>query len=161
MFAWNHKPNSPTNAAGFALFYAVVVVAVISSLGAVLSSLIVREADLSATARQSSRAFYSADAGIECAQYWDLQKGRFPRNNNPVSDINCAGETGISVNSSDNDGDSTYVYDFSIDNNNICAGTVRVTKLEGGGRIITRIESIGSDECGSGTRVQRALRTTY
>lgn len=155
-YFFNKKANN-RNSAGFALFYAVVVVAVITSLGAVLSSLIVREANLSATSRESSLAYYSADAGLECAQYWDLQEDSFPRTSTSSFSIKCAGDNPpVSASSSG----STYQYDFQIDNNNICSD-VTVKKFEDGGRKITQIESIGSDECGASTRVQRALRTTY
>jgi type II secretory pathway pseudopilin PulG len=149
-----------TSTAGFALFYSVVVVAVISSLGAVLSSLIVREADLSATARQSSEAYYSADAGIECAQYWDLQTDSFPDSNPPPSDnIDCAGQT-VTYSGDKYGPDDDQEYTFSLDNNDICTD-VTIRKYDDGGRDITEIESIGSDKCGGATRVQRALRTTY
>lgn len=152
------QSGSGNNNPGFALFYAVVVVAVISSLGAVLSNLIVREAELSATARQSSLAYYSADAGIECAQYWDLKEDHFPRGSaSDEGNIQCGGETGIDVTASDSGGDQ--VYEFEIDTASICAD-VKIVKRQIGGRRITEIESVGADECGD-TRVKRALRTSY
>lgn len=150
-----------TGTAGFALFYSVVVVAVISSLGAVLSSLIVREADLSATARQSSRAYYSADAGLECAQYWDLQEGVFSGATSP--DIECSNQstttTGTTYDEDSDGNEDDEKYKFSINSGNICVD-VKILKYDDGGREITQIDAVGSDTCGS-TRVQRALRTTY
>lgn len=144
---------------GFALFYAVVVVAIVSSLGSVLSGLIVREASLSATSRQSSLAYYSADAGIECAQYWDIKEDHFPRGGaSDEGDINCAGDSNIEIDATTNSsGDEEYT--FLINTSDICAD-VTVTKSEPGRRVTT-IESIGSDRCGTDTRVQRALRNSY
>jgi len=152
--------------AGFALLYAVVVIAVLSSLGSVLSNLLVREADLSATSRQSSRAYYSADAGQECALYWDLQEDHFPAPPSPPpndpDDIYCSGDSNISVNTATPDSD-TNEYTFSISNNsiNVCTGTITVTKTQTSDRLITEIESLGENTCGSDFDVQRALRTTY
>jgi hypothetical protein len=152
--------------AGFALLYAVIVIAVVSSLGSVLSNLLVREADLSATSRESSRAYYSADAAQECALYWDLQRDHFdnPRDdsspNNPA-DISCSGVGGISITSTE-ESSNTYTYEFSFENNsyNICVENVTITKRDDGDRLVTEVSSVGSDSCGS-PNVQRALRTTY
>lgn len=153
------------SSAGFALLYATIVVAVVSSLGAVLSSLIVREADLSATARESSRAYYSADAAMECAQYWDLQENHFPQNygGSPPSDISCVSNGSENINvtyTTTSVGDEKY--EFTIDNQSagICAD-VDVIKREDGNRSITQIEAFGTDNCSGSTRVERALRTTY
>jgi Tfp pilus assembly protein PilX len=150
---------------GFALLYAVIVIAVLSSLGSVLANLLVRESRLSATSRQSSRAYYSADAGQECALYWDLQRNHFPAPpkspGNPNS-ITCSDESGISISTKDPNNDKNE-YRFSISSNtyDICTGTTTVTKERDSGRLITQIESLGNNTCGSNVEVQRALRTTY
>jgi Tfp pilus assembly protein PilX len=156
--------SDPNNInSGFALFYAVVVVAVISSLGAVLSNLIVREAELSATARQSSLAYYSADAAMECAQYWDLQEDHFPRTGSSTGDIACAsnGSQNIPVNATTTAaGDEKYEFTINNQSADICAD-VDVIKREDGNRDITQIDVFGTDNCSGSTRVERALRTTY
>jgi Tfp pilus assembly protein PilX len=159
-FSVNTKEDS---SAGFAVFYAVVVMAVVSSLGAVLSSLIVREADLSATARESSRAYYSADAAMECAQYWDLKEDHFPRNGGSPGDIACAsnGNENIPVNATTTAaGDEKYEFTINNSSLDICAD-VDVIKKEDGSREITQIDAFGKDTCSGSTRVERALRTTY
>jgi type II secretory pathway pseudopilin PulG len=151
------------SSAGFALLYATIVVAVVSSLGAVLSSLIVREADLSATARESSRAYYSADAAMECAQYWDLQEDHFPRSLGPPGDIACAsnGNKNITVSATTTAaGDEKYEFTINNSSLDICAD-VDVVKKEDGSRKITQINAFGKDICSGSTRVERALRTTY
>jgi len=151
--------------AGFAMLYAVIVIAVLSSLGSVLSNLIVRESNLSATSRESSRAYYSADAGVECAQYWDLQEDAFPPpsgdHNNAKDSVSCSDDTGINVDANDVGGDHVYEID-TINNSsaNICAD-VTVTKEQDNGRLLTIIESVGKDSCAGSTRVQRSIRSTY
>jgi hypothetical protein len=147
------------HSAGFALLYAVIVIAVISSLGTVLSNLLVREAKLTATSRQSSKAYFHADAGAECALYWDVQEDHFPAPPNDASDegdIDCSGVSNINVTPSDDGGDNRYR--FSIDNgaNGICAS---VSVLKQSNKTI--IDSTGKDKCASATRVQRVLQTSY
>jgi len=151
--------------AGFALLYSVIVIAVLSSLGSVLSNLLVRESRLTATSRQSSRAYYSADAGQECALYWDLQENHFPAPPNGATDegnIFCSGQDSIDV-TAKTESSSEYRYTFSISNNtaDICTDQVSVVKQDEGDRMVTEIESIGQNTCGSNPEVRRALRTTY
>ncbi len=43
------------------------------AIGLAIYDLTVRELDLSATATQSQYAIYAADAGAECALYWDFK----------------------------------------------------------------------------------------
>ena len=151
--------------AGFALLYAVIVIAVLSSLGAVLSNLLVRESRLTATSRQSSRAYYSADAGQECALYWDLQEEHFPTPPNGATDegdIFCSGQENIDVTANDSS-PSEYRYTFSVSSStaDVCTDQVSVVKRDEGDRMVTEIESIGQNTCGSNPEVKRALRTTY
>jgi Tfp pilus assembly protein PilX len=152
--------------AGFALLYAVIVIAVLSSLGSVLSNLLVRESRLSATSRQSSRAYYSADASQECALYWDLQEEHFPDPNeesNPSDpdDIFCSDQGSIPVSASSSSGVNEYTFSFSNSSVNVCTGDITVVKEDKGDRMVTEIESLGRESCGSNFQVERALRTTY
>jgi len=154
--------------AGFALLYAVIVIAVLSSLGSVLSNLLVRESNLSATSRQSSRAYYSADAGQECALYWDLQEEHFPAppdNAKDKGDVTCSDDTAsVSADSYENSNkEDVNEYTFAISNSSVdvCVATTTVLKIDKTDRLVTKIESIGQNTCGSNPDVQRALRTTY
>jgi len=156
--------------AGFALLYAVIVIAVLSSLGSVLSNLLVRESRLSATSRQSSRAYYSADAGQECALYWDLQEEHFPNpdeesNPSDPSDISCSDDTAsVSADSYENSNKNDvneYTFAVSKSSVDVCVATTTVLKIDKSDRMVTKIESIGQNTCGSNPEVRRALRTTY
>lgn len=58
---------------GFTIFFAMLVGGLALAVGAAIYDLTVRELDLSATATQSQYAIYAADAGAECALYWDFK----------------------------------------------------------------------------------------
>lgn len=58
---------------GFTIFFAMLVGGLALGIGAAIYDLTVRELDLSSTAAQSQYAIYAADAGAECALYWDFK----------------------------------------------------------------------------------------
>ncbi|MEX0918517.1 MAG: hypothetical protein WDZ85_00915 [Candidatus Paceibacterota bacterium] len=58
------------NKAGFVLLYSVLVTTVVLAVGLVLSNIITKQIILSIVARDSQVAFYAADSGYECLQYW-------------------------------------------------------------------------------------------
>jgi hypothetical protein len=55
----------------------------------------ISEVQISGLGRDAQSAFYAADAGSECAMYWDLQKNIF--NSGDVDDIECGGSDAIKV----------------------------------------------------------------
>lgn len=62
---------------GFTLLLAALVASIVLSLGASIYEIAVKEVTLSSLGRDSQYAFYAADAGAECALYWDLRFGYF------------------------------------------------------------------------------------
>lgn len=56
---------------GFTIFFAVLVASLSLAIGLAIYELLIRELDLSQTARESQYAIYAADTGAECALYWD------------------------------------------------------------------------------------------
>ena len=58
---------------GFTIFFAMLVGSLSLAVGLAIYDLAVREIDLSAAANQSQYAIYAADAGVECALYWDFK----------------------------------------------------------------------------------------
>ena len=65
------KTSLPAGRQGFTIFFAVLVASLALSVGLAVYSLLVRELALSQIATQSQYAIYAADAGVECALYWD------------------------------------------------------------------------------------------
>lgn len=70
---------------GFTLYYAVLVGSLILVIGASMLNISIKELTLSATLKESELAFFAADAGTECALYWDLQGYPSTLNGNPVT----------------------------------------------------------------------------
>ncbi len=58
---------------GFLLLTAILISTVVLSVGISMASIAYKELTLSITARDSMYAFYAADAGAECASYWDIR----------------------------------------------------------------------------------------
>src|SRR3989344_3573740 len=63
--------NKLTNyQAGFTLFFAIVVIAVLMGVGVAIANLVTKQLKLSSLYRESQVAFYNADTGLECALRW-------------------------------------------------------------------------------------------
>ncbi|MBI2023792.1 hypothetical protein HYT00_00100 [Candidatus Giovannonibacteria bacterium] len=56
---------------GFTLLLSLLIVSIILAVSLGVSDIISGEIFLANTGRQSQAAFYAADAGVECAIYWD------------------------------------------------------------------------------------------
>ena len=72
------KPGLPAEAsakAGYTLLFAMIVASIVLALGVSLLTVSRKEFILSSSATQSSKAFYAADSGIGCAEYWDGTNG--------------------------------------------------------------------------------------
>lgn len=77
---------------GFTLLIAVVLSSVMLSVALALIDVAYKQVILALTARQSSYAFYAADAAIECALYYDQKQQAFDYDD-PVDSIECRGQT--------------------------------------------------------------------
>lgn len=56
---------------GFTLLFSVLIIAIVLAVSAGISRVVSSEIFLSNVGRQSQMAFYAANAGVECAIYWD------------------------------------------------------------------------------------------
>jgi len=60
---------------GFALFYSVLVISVLLTVGLKILDIALKEQALSSSARESMIAFYAADSATECALFLDVKVG--------------------------------------------------------------------------------------
>lgn len=76
------------------LFMAVTIMAILLFISFAVVNIAVKSTLFSSSGRDSQFAFYAADAGIECALYWDTKNdiSKFDPTV-PGSSINCAGST--------------------------------------------------------------------
>lgn len=83
--------RSLDNERGYTLLIAILVSGVVLSIGLAILNITLKEFQLSSFTRESEVAFYAADAGIECALYWDeSSRDRFASTSVP-SNIVCGG----------------------------------------------------------------------
>jgi hypothetical protein len=147
---------------GFTLLMSVLIASLILSIGLGISSLILRQLILTASSKESLYAFYSADTGIECALYWDVDQASFATSSSssvPGSGVICDGQdiaTTWNISSSPTQAVTTFTLTFPPQTH--CA-TVVVTKTQ----TSSTIESRGYNTCNtsSSRRVERGIRATY
>jgi len=58
---------------GIALLISIVIASLVLVIGLGILNIAIKEANLSMYNKESGKAFYAADTGIECAMYWDFK----------------------------------------------------------------------------------------
>lgn len=148
---------------GFVILFAVLISALILLISAGIFRVVQKEIVLSSSARESQRAFYAADAALECALYADLigaietETGPgtpftiTPVGNEPHS-FECGGATVRSEYLEDSTADYDFPYVFRYYNSFADGGCsyVLVEKNERGTDTLlieTRITAVGFNSC--------------
>ena len=147
---------------GYALLIAVILTSVILSVGLSLAALSYKDVLLASSAKDSSSAFYAADAALECALYADQQQDAFDYTT-PAGALNCAG-TGYSISVIGSGATSTMQVPsgstlFRFNGGSSCA-TVTVYKGSTGH---TQLYATGYDTCNlSDPRLlERGIQASY
>ena len=173
---------------GFTILYAVLISAMLLSIGVSIYNVSYKQYVLASSAADSALAIYAADGGMECATYWDLQaedannvQGEVfgsPTNSSDNRDINCNGEDvpTYTLRTQDN---TVVLTSFTTNSNGPsstcdpglpcldmqCADIVITKEFMVGSTVDvkTTIESKGHNYCSTGNprRVERALRVSY
>lgn len=140
---------------GFTLLMSLLVISIILSIGMGVSDIVIRETKISGVGRESQVAFSAADAGAECAFFWEIKHpGMIQSAFNSANTVNCAGN---SVSNSFSGNVSNFILNLG---NNSCVN-VKVDKASSPTQTI--IESRGyNTNCASISpfRVERAIRLT-
>ncbi|MDR3557978.1 MAG: hypothetical protein P4L61_00445 [Candidatus Pacebacteria bacterium] len=82
---------------GYTLLFAMIVASIVLALGVSLLTVSRKEFILSSSATQSSDAFYAADSGIGCAEYWDNNNNNEFATSSVPSQIYCSNSTNGTV----------------------------------------------------------------
>jgi hypothetical protein len=141
---------------GVTLLLAILISSLVLSIGVGVSTLLIEELKFSATAKESLTAFYAADAGIECALYWDFKIGAF---DDPASNpIFCNNSSPAFTIDTSVPGAITTKFDILNISGESCAH-MEIEKIGA----FTTITSLGESECGASASrvVQRGLRVIY
>ena len=117
---------------GFTLLFAVLIISVALSLSLGGTNLVISQLTISRDSRESLEALYAANAGVECAFYWDIQYkfdgpdqvSAFDPLNSAETEIECNGQDNIFMggpDSCDNDPnpdcvDGTSIFELDINN---------------------------------------------
>jgi hypothetical protein len=119
--------TSKKNTAGFTLFVSMIVASLLLAVGFSIGNIILKQLLLSGSGKDSQVAFYAADSGVECAQFWDTKdaegnsitgEGPFASSTgtNLFSEIKC-GSSGTTspdkIYTSNTSATSTLVIDYS------------------------------------------------
>ena len=134
--------------AGFTLFVAMIVSSLLLAVGFSIGNIILKQLLLSGSGKDSQTAFYAADSGIECAEFWDtkdpsgnplLVDGPFASSTNPAPPA-CGPSatstlTKIVADNGDTNVTTTLVVDYSdmVESYKACA----IVKIEKGFAITT------------------------
>ncbi len=154
---------------GIALFIAILVSGVVLVIGAGVMEISLKEMKLSSLGRESAKAFYAADTGLECALYWDNvtnidNRGTvFPKNSSETLMVfNCAGGVGIDSVTSDASSATTKFGILLGGVDDPCVDVI-VSKVDNITYVTTTIESRGLNSCDSANprRSERGVKSTY
>lgn len=155
---------------GYTLLFAVLVSSVVLSIGISILTISKKEFQLSSSAKDSTIAFYAADSGLECAQYFNDNGDTFSTSTLPtVNSFSC---NGAPITPTYTTNPFVFSFDFNINANSCARVLVRkeYMNISGFGNIsVTTITSRGYNTGWNGTtcsvpsprRVERALQLSY
>jgi len=148
---------STNKSGGFVVLFTVLISSIILAIALGISSVSLGEVVLSGTAKEGNTAFFAADAGAECALYFDRVEDTFD-DLFAIPNFSC-NENILST--------AIFKFNTNPDSTSNCV-KVRVEKIDEGAR--TRIESRGynvscedldSQDFNQSRTIERAIRVTY
>ena len=177
------------NKKGMTLFIAIVIMSILLFISFAVVNITIKGTLFASSGRDSQYAFYAADAGLECAIYWDSRypTGLLDINGNPIygsafatstsgSPISC---DGLSISNGSaipnnaptligggGDGNPTSIFYFDMNRGSnavpYCA-IVTVDKYYIYPRLWTHVKSRGYNTCDTSNprRVERGVEVTY
>lgn len=151
---------------GFTLLYAVLISSIALSIGLGAFSLVYGELVLAGNARDAMIAIYAADAGIECATYWDynFMEVKVFDNDGTPDPIYCFGDTTGRMVGGGSLPEHTSEFNYTLPNGVMIAVSVFKDQNFDGDPTddFTRVLSRGSNTALSNPRVsERVLRDIH
>jgi hypothetical protein len=161
---------------GFALLVAVLISSVVLAVGLSMLNITLKQYIFSGIGRESEIAFYAADAGMECALYWDAssQGGIFDLGVGGATNFACMGQTQTAPAGGTSGDSKEFQYDWQTSGQAVCT-KISITKYLGPdsapnqtcdtGAVCSQLESRGYNrpcsQLNSPRVVERALRANY
>lgn len=137
---------------GFTVLYSILITSAILSASLGVYNVVFKQLQLASIGRESQRAFYAADTGLECALYWDIRKRSF----SPGNTIKCAGSNIVLA-----EVRNTFSFEIQLDGSSPTCAKVFVDKSASPA---TKIDSSGYNSgcnLNNPRLVERSLRATY
>lgn len=150
---------------GFVVLFTILISSIVLLMALGITNIATKEITLSIQTRDAARAFFAADAGMECALYQDRVAGTF---SGTLAPFQC-NDLPVSVL---DDTSPVYTFYASVGVNNDSCVKVEIDKAFNGGTQ-TRITALGYNtqfdglnlNCGENTsnarRIERGYRATY
>lgn len=159
------KIENNKNKKGFVILMVILLLSVILVVGLGVFDIIVREILISNIGRESQKAFYAADAGAECVQYWEKQGGKFIPGSAYL--IDCNGNSIVGQMSGDlasPENSNNYNIPIKVNFTNGACASVTLLINSSDPSIDTVITSrgynVGCDDASS-KKVERGVRVKY
>ncbi len=161
-----YKKNNFYNKKGFTLIFAILISSLLVGIGIAITNLAIRQLSIASVSRESQLAFYAADAGAECALYWDIHgKTLSPifyfssvYDPNQVGTLYCGSSSATLTSTL---GTGYYQNIFKIQYTSSSCAYVSIKKYFTGRNLI---ESSGINDCSASVnpyRVERSIRIEY
>src|SRR3989344_3829258 len=86
------KLKNKNYSGGYSLFLAIIILSALLIIAYSVVNISVKETQFATSGRESQFAYFAADAGIECALYWDAQTDAFATSSSHSTTlISCGG----------------------------------------------------------------------
>jgi hypothetical protein len=163
---------------GFSIFIAIIVTSVLLIISFSIANIATKQTQFSNINKESQYASFAADAGIECALYWDTKFNYF--STSTAGTISCNGSSNITTGSQSpisgtttvsrvgggTDANPMSVFGFSLNSasnpTNACV-IVAVYKYYSGVNLMTHVYAYGYNNCNTSDprRVERGIEVLY
>lgn len=138
---------------GFVILFAMLISTIMLLITSGIFNVVQKQVVLSSYSRESQRAFYAADAALECALYYDISptivQTSFPIDGTTLATMSCAGEDFEieSLGSTDQYDHSFAFRYFNNSDDSMGCAYVFVEKSEAGGVFDIRATAAGFNSC--------------
>lgn len=146
---------------GFTLLYSVLVASLLLSIGLAILNISIKEVMLSGSARDSQLAFYAADAGLECALYWDHSSLNKFKTQGNEKDIFCRGQGPFPVGGQGLGNPTGFTFDFKPDAESCVIVTVVKNNISGILRTVITSRGFNTCDADNPRRVERTLEARF
>ena len=149
---------------GMTLFIAVTVMGILLFISFAVVNIALKGTIFASSGRDSQFAFYAADAGLECALYWDSKYDYF--STSTANTITCATQSSLVGGGGDANQTSTFNFTMNQGLNSVphCV-IVTVRKYYEGSPLVLKIyiKSKGYNTCDTSNlrRVERGIEVSY